>query len=106
MSIELAKSVYRLTESFPETEKFGLTNQIKRASVSISSNIAEGSARFSPKDQARFYEIAYGSLMEVANQLILAEELSYLDKDANAVFKQKLMETAQKLNALHKSRIK
>ncbi|NOU47567.1 MAG: four helix bundle protein, partial [Bacteroidales bacterium] len=56
----LVKSVYVLTASFPNDEKFGLTSQMRRACVSVSSNIAEGSTRWSQKDQARFYEIAFG----------------------------------------------
>ncbi|WP_320167918.1 four helix bundle protein [Mangrovibacterium marinum] len=103
LSIKLAKMVYKTSISFPETEKFGLTNQIRRAAVSISSNIAEGSARMSSKDQARFYEIAFGSLMEVTSQLILAVELEYIPQETNADFRPKIDEIANKLNALRNS---
>ena len=70
-SIDFAKKIYEITECFPDVEKFGLVSQIRRAVVSISSNIAEGSAKQPLKDQARFTEMAFGSLMEVLNQIIL-----------------------------------
>ena len=103
LSIKLAKSIYQTAITFPETEKFGLTNQIRRASVSISSNIAEGSARKSSKDQARFYEIAFGSLMEVTSQLILAVELEYISAETINEIRPKIDEIANMLNALRNS---
>ena len=66
----LVKEVYKLTTHFPAEERYGLTSQLRRASVSVSSNIAEGSTRWGKWDKARFYEVAYGSLIEVMNQLI------------------------------------
>jgi four helix bundle protein len=77
---ELNKTIYGISKKFPDEEKFGLTSQIRRASVSISSNIAEGSARISGKEQARFTEIAYGSLLEVLSQLIIANDLEYISE--------------------------
>jgi len=79
-AIELAKMIYKVTEVFPTTEKFGLISQIQRASISISSNIAEGSSRKSETDFARFLEIAIGSAFEVETQLIIAEELNYINE--------------------------
>lgn len=64
-SIELAKIIYSITSKFPKNETYGLSSQIQRAVVSISSNIAEGYVKYSPKEQIKFSEIAYGSLMEV-----------------------------------------
>ncbi|MBK9255847.1 MAG: four helix bundle protein [Saprospiraceae bacterium] len=75
------KNIYKTTSCFPNEEKFGLVSQIRRASVSISSNIAEGSTRFHSKDQSRFYQIAFGSAVEVLNQCILANDLEFLDAD-------------------------
>jgi four helix bundle protein len=72
------RSVYRATRGFPKDEMFALTSQIRRASVSVSSNIAEGSGRNSDADFAHFLEIAYGSLMEVVSQLFIALDESYL----------------------------
>jgi four helix bundle protein len=71
-AINFADLVYELTGAFPSDERFGLTNQMRRAGVSISSNIAEGSSRVSRTDFARFVEIASGSLFEVASQSTLS----------------------------------
>lgn len=72
--------IYKVTEVFPTTEKFGLISQIQRASISIASNIAEVSSRKSETEFARFLEIAIGSAFEVETQLIIAKELNYIDK--------------------------
>jgi len=79
LAIDFAEQIYRCTSSFPGDEKFGLTNQLRRAAVSISSNIAEGSGRLSSKDFIRFLSIAYGSLMECVSQLHLAHRLKYIE---------------------------
>ena len=71
-SIEFADLIYSLTRSFPDEERFGLTNQMRRAAVSVSSNIAEGSARSSRPDFARFLEMATGSLFEIVSQATIA----------------------------------
>ena len=70
--------IYEATKAFPAEEKFGLTNQIRRAVVSFTSNIAEGFSRNSAKEKIQFYYMALGSLTEVQNQLIIARDLSYL----------------------------
>lgn len=70
--------IYHLTSSFPESEKFGLTNQLRRASVSIPSNIAEGSSRASNKDFSRFLEITLGSCYEIETQLFIASDLKFM----------------------------
>lgn len=75
LSKQLSKSVYQLTEYLPASEKFGLSNQIRRAAVSVSLNIAEGTSRFSNKEKVRFVEIAYNSLMEVVACIEIATEL-------------------------------
>ncbi len=75
---ELVKEVYKLTSSFPESEKFGLITQIQRSCVSIPSNIAEGAGRSSPKDFIRFLNIAYSSAYELETQLILSADLQFL----------------------------
>ena len=72
------KSIYEVTASFPELEKFGLTNQLRRASISIPSNIAEGASRRSNKDFYRFLEIAMGSTYEIETQLLIATDLNFL----------------------------
>ena len=80
LAIEYSDDVYASTRSFPSDERFGLTNQLRRASVSISSNIAEGSGRASRKDFARFVEIAFGSLLETISQLTIARRQSFLEQ--------------------------
>jgi four helix bundle protein len=77
-SIEFADSVYALSRKFPREEQFGLTAQMRRAAVSVSSNIAEGSSRSSDRDFSRFVEVAYGSLMEVVSQSFVAKRQSIL----------------------------
>ncbi|MBR2196443.1 MAG: four helix bundle protein [Salinivirgaceae bacterium] len=74
----MAKAIYVLSSKFSNSEKFGLASQIQRAAVSVSSNIAEGSGRNSPKEKIRFIEIAYGSLMETLSQLFIAKDLDYI----------------------------
>ncbi|MEX0916711.1 MAG: four helix bundle protein [Candidatus Spechtbacterales bacterium] len=73
-------SVYRLSRKFPTEERFSLTNQIQRAVVSITSNIAEGFSRRSSKEKVQFYFISLASLAEVQNQLLIARDLGYLPK--------------------------
>ncbi|MBC8128259.1 MAG: four helix bundle protein [Gloeobacteraceae cyanobacterium ES-bin-144] len=77
-AIEFADIVYATTRQFPSDERFGFTNQMRRAAVSISSNIAEGSARISRKDFARFIEIATGSLYEVISQAYIGRNQGFL----------------------------
>lgn len=79
LSRKFCSDIYAITAIFPDVEKFGLTNQLRRASVSIPSNIAEGSSRSSNKDFSRFLEIALGSAYEVETQLLIAFDLGFLD---------------------------
>ena len=76
-TVDFADMVYRLTKKFPDAERFGLTSQMRRAAVSISSNIAEGSARFSHNDFAHFVEIATGPLFEVVTQAAIGRRQNY-----------------------------
>ncbi|MBN2786877.1 MAG: four helix bundle protein [Paludibacteraceae bacterium] len=77
--MELVKEIYLLTDSFPKLEKYGLISQMQRAAVSVPANIAEGSAKTSNKDFARFLEISTGSLFELETLLVLASNLNYID---------------------------
>ncbi len=76
---KFVKHIYSTTKTFPDIEKYGLCSQMQRASISIASNIAEGSSRFSDKEKIRFFEVSYGSLMETYCQLYLALDLEYID---------------------------
>ena len=102
LSRKLVEKVYRLTRVFPADELYGLTSQLKRAVISVASNIAEGSARKNKRDQGHFYQIAYSSLMEVACQLIISVDLKILEEDEHQLIKQDIRELSNKLNALHK----
>lgn len=77
MAIDLVTDLYKVTNDFPKSELYGLTNQIRRASVSIPSNIAEGSARNSTKEYIQFLYIALGSAAEVETQLLISKNLGY-----------------------------
>ena len=79
-SITMVKEIYRITSSYPKEELYGLTNQIRRASVSIPSNIAEGAARNHEKEFVQFLYIAQGSLSELETHLIISEELNFIEK--------------------------
>jgi four helix bundle protein len=77
-AIALAEQIYKITKSFPADERFALTDQIRRAVISVPSNIAEGSGRQTPKDFANFLSIARGSLAEIDAQLVVAQRLGYV----------------------------
>ena len=80
-SIELVKEIYKQTTGFPKNELYGLTNQIRRAAVSVPANISEGSARMRPKEFHYFLRISFGSLTELETLLIIATELGYLSNE-------------------------
>lgn len=102
-AIVFADSIYSMTARFPNDERFGLTNQMRRASVSVSSNIAEGSGRSTNPDFARFVEIAYASLMEVVSQSHIARRQKFFnDEQFNAVITQ-ADELARMLSGLRNS---
>jgi len=96
----LALAVYAATSSFPKDEQFGLTSQLRRATVSIASNIVEGCARSSQADYIRFLDMAFGSAREVGYQISLATRLGYFSEDSAADVSQKADETARVLAAL------
>jgi len=78
---KLVIMVYKVTKNFPNKENFGLTSQMRRSSVSVSSNIAEGFSRATNKDKYQFYSIAHGSLTELQNQLLIARDVGYLEEE-------------------------
>jgi four helix bundle protein len=102
-AIKLAKCVYILLGKFPKTETYALSDQIRRAAVSIPSNIAEGQARKAPADFKRFLHIALGSLAELDTQLVLAKEFGYLRNEGLADVDQQIQTLRMKLYALMNS---
>ena len=102
----LTKEVYITTSSFPGEEKFGLVSQMRRAVISVSSNIAEGSSRKSEKDQAHFYTTAYSSLVELLNQLILSFDLELIQKEEYDELRTSIELISNQLNNLRKSALR
>ena len=94
------KKLYFKTKSFPKEELFGITSQVRRATISISNNLAEGSARKSPKEQNRFYEIAYSSAVEVVNLLILSNDLGFLSNEDYSELRNDLGKITYQINRL------
>lgn len=80
-AIDFTTKVYKITNEFPNSEKYGLSNQLQRAAVSIASNIAEGAARCSEKDFAHFLEFSLGSSFEVETQLLISKNLNYISEE-------------------------
>lgn len=104
-TVEFIVKLYSATERFPDTEKYGLVSQLRRAAVSIASNIAEGSSRKTYKDQARFYNIAYSTALEVMNQLIISNRLTMLNDAEYEDLRSNLEEITRMLNSLYRSTI-
>ena len=102
-AIGFADLIYNKTRAFPSDERFGLTNQLRRAAVSISSNIAEGSSRSSKSDFARFVEIATGSVFEVVSQAFIAQRQSFLSEDQFREIYADAEELSRMLSGLRKS---
>ena len=100
---ELALNIYKITRIFPKEELFGLTSQMRRAAVSVPSNIVEGCARESQSEYLRFLEIAFGSLRELHYQFGLSERLGYLIEDEFCKYEKKIIEAEKVLSALLRS---
>ena len=99
-SRQLAGNVYRLSQGFPKSEMFGLTSQIRRASISVISNIAEGHGRQSLDDTIRFLVIARGSLLEIEAQTVVAIDLAYLDETLGEQLIAQVLDAVRILNGL------
>jgi len=104
-SKELTISIYKLTDTFPSDEKFGLVSQLRRASVSIATNLAEGSGRTNKNDKAHFTQIAYGSLMEVLNLLLISEELKFIAEHDLIEFRKNIEVISKQLSNLRRSQL-
>jgi four helix bundle protein len=102
-AVNYADTVYQVTSSFPDEERFGLTNQLRRSAVSVSSNIAEGSSRSSKADFRRFIEIAYGSLLETVSEIKVAQKEQFLDKQAGERIYGEAEDLAKMLSGLRRT---
>ena len=100
---EVVKKSYKLLKRFPAEERYAMSDQLRRSSVSITSNIAEGINRYSVKDKSHFIEIAYGSLMEVSSQFEIAEDLGYITSEDRLSIDQLIEELARILSGLQKN---
>ena len=96
----LVKQVYALLKKFPHEEQYALCDQLRRAVISVPSNIAEGSGRTSAKDQAHFLEMAFGSLMEVDCQMDIAQDLGYVSSDELEVVSKQVRQVAALLSGM------
>lgn len=104
-SRKLLKSIYLISRSFPEYERFALTSQLRRAVISVSSNIAEGCGRVSNKEKIHFLEIAFGSLLEAYSQLQIGLDLGYTSSNEIEKLKPQFFYVGNLINALRKSYI-
>jgi four helix bundle protein len=102
---KLTVEVYRVTEKFPEREKFGLTNQLRRAAVSVGGNIAEGTTRSSAKEQAHFSSISYGSLMETMSHLITSFDLNFINEEELLIMRNLIQPLSLKINNLRNTQL-
>lgn len=102
---KLVLMIYEITKSFPKEEQFGLTSQVRRAAVSITSNIAEGFSRQSFKEKIQFYSIALGSLTELQNQLLIARDVKYIDEVSFDKMAEQTVVVSKIMNGLIKSSI-
>lgn len=102
-AMELVVAVYGVTKGFPQDEMYALTSQLRRAAVSVPSNIAEGQGRKSPSEFRRFLNIARGSLQETETQILIAEKLGYIDGNQQDGLLAQCTDVARLLNALSKS---
>ncbi|OGL30944.1 hypothetical protein A3F37_00245 [Candidatus Saccharibacteria bacterium RIFCSPHIGHO2_12_FULL_41_12] len=100
---KFAVEVYRLTSEFPSDERYGLTAQIRRSSVSVSANIAEGFSRQGAKEKAQFYSIALGSLTETLSHAYIANDLGFLPSDRLQLLEEKVTDIHKMTNGLIKS---
>ena len=99
---DLVLSVYALLRKFPKEEQYALCDQLRRAVISVPSNIAEGSGRTSAKDQAHFFEMAFGSLMEVDCQIDIAQDLGYVSLDEHKTVTIQISQVAALLSGMRR----
>ncbi|WP_310426703.1 four helix bundle protein [Chamaesiphon sp. VAR_48_metabat_135_sub] len=103
LGMDLAERVYLLTDSFPKSETYGMTSQIRRSAVSIPSNLAEGHGRTSSKEFLQFIAIAYGSICELETQILLSHRLKYIETHDSELILELLIETSKTIRGLQKA---
>jgi len=96
------REVYEVSKSFPDEERFGMTSQVRRASMSIAANIAEGSSRKTDKDKARFVNMAFSSAIEVLNYLIVSNDFGWIKEDEYLKLRSDIEKITNQLNSLYK----
>ena len=99
-AMDVSVAIYRITEAFPKEEVYGLTSQMRRAAVSIASNIAEGAGRSSKKDFCHFVAMAKGSSFELQTQIVLAQRLGYLEATESSQVEEQVIEVGKMLSGL------
>jgi len=104
-SINLVELIYSIVKTFPSDEKFGLSSQMKRCSISISSNLAEGTSRITKKDKAHFSTIAFSSTMELLCQAEICKRLGFINEEEYANLREAILKVSNKINALRKSQL-
>ena len=102
-AMDLVVSIYRLSKHFPKEEMYGLTSQLRRAAISVASNIAEGKGRFSDRELAQFLAHSRGSVFEIETQLQIAQRLGYITKEENEPILREVVRVGQMLNGLIRS---
>ncbi len=102
----LAKQVYMMTSTYPKEERFGRVDQMRRAAVSVMSNLAEGCGRTGARDQAHFSQLAFSSLLELEAQYQLSLDLGFLGKDEYQAIRGAIMDLVKKISALRASQLK
>ncbi|WP_375154873.1 four helix bundle protein [Stratiformator vulcanicus] len=104
VAMSFADEVYRVTRKFPNSEQFGLVSQMRRAAVSVGANIAEGNARTGPRDEIRFLEISYSSLMEVISHSVIAHRQGFPSDSDCCVLRQTAFRCCQLISGLRRSK--
>jgi four helix bundle protein len=100
---QLTKKIYVITKTFPDEERFCLTNQLRRAMISVCSNLAEGSSRTHSREQSQFYQFSFSSLMEALNQIIISSDLEYTDQPKYEAIRSDIEKCSRLINSLRNS---
>ena len=103
ISHDFVLAIYKITKDFPQSEQFGITNQLRRATVSITSKIAEGFSRRTTKEKQQFYRTSLSSLTEVQNQLLICRDVEYISKDLFQELAEKSVRVSKLIHGLLKS---